>query len=107
MMTQHDPLCPWPDSGDVSHCDPCGLIERARLSERGSADKDWNRASLVAEGIQYETGYREGMMRAAQVVIDYSEKTHEGHGPNVTCLRCDITAALRVAASEIRKKAQP
>ena len=101
-MSRHDSLCPWPDSGDVAHCDPCGLIARVRVDERGIALQQQNVAAL-ADGMGYEQGYRDGMLRAATVVVDYAEETHPKHSARVACQRCDITAALRTAASHVTK----
>lgn len=101
-MSRHDSLCPWPDSGDVAHCDPCGLISKVRVDERAIAVQQQNVAAL-ADGMGYEQGYRDGMLRAAKVVTDYAEETHPQHNSGVLCQRCDITAALRTAALQVTK----
>lgn len=101
-MSSHDVLCPWPDSGEVAHCDPCGLIARVRVDEQAIAVKKQNVAAL-ADGMGYEQGYRDGMLRAATMVVDYAEDSHPKHNGGVVCQRCDITAALRTAALHVTK----
>ena len=102
-MSGHDTLCPWPDSGSVTHCDPCALIARTRADERKVARTEWNQAATMAESIQYETGYCDGMAAAAKTVVDYAQETHQPHNPRISCQRCDITAALLTASKRINK----
>lgn len=101
-MSRHDSFCPWPETGDAAHCDPCGLIARVRVDEQAKAVQQQNVAAL-ADGMGYEQGYRDGMLRAATVVTDYAEDTHPKHSGAVACQRCDITAALRTAALHVTK----
>ena len=101
-MSKHDLLCPWPDSGVVAHCDPCGLIARVRVDEQGKTLHQRNVAAL-ADGMGYEQGYRDGMLRAVTVVTDYSEETHPKHDGGVVCKRCEIATALQSAALHVMK----
>jgi len=99
----HDPLCPWPDSGSVAHCDPCGLIARVRTDERGKEKAEWDQVASMAENIQYEAGYCDGLATAAKTVVDYAQETHPPHSPHTVCQRCDITTALLIASRQINK----
>lgn len=40
---------------------------------------------------------------AADLIEEYAEARHQPHTPRYDCGRCDLTAALRTAAHEIRR----
>jgi len=52
-----------------------------------------------------QTGYKAPNVRhlAADLIIEYAEARHQPHTPRYDCGRCDLTAALRAAAHDIRR----
>ena len=51
-----------------------------------------------------QTGYKAPNVRhlAADLIEEYAEARHQPHTPRYDCGRCDLTAALRAAAHDIR-----
>lgn len=47
--------------------------------------------------------YIEGVRDSADFIRQYAEDTHEDHSKFTACPRCDIMAALRVAAERLEK----
>lgn len=66
------------------------------------AERDRARATAVRLEQESHTAYQSGRDAAAQAVIDYAHATHEPHNKRTACTRCDITAALIVAAQHAR-----
>lgn len=52
-----------------------------------------------------QTGYEMPDVRrlAADLISEYAEARHQPHAPRYDCGRCDLTAALRAAAHDIRR----
>ena len=108
----HDPMCPnIPERWDVEQsilwhakC-YCDVIARVREDERDKGD-----LGLIEWGAErgYDDGYAAALRDAIEAVKTHADETHNcvrGYGTG-TCLpqhgdRCDITAALRVAAQKI------
>ena len=53
---------------------------------------------MNADTVQFEKYWRE---RIASEIRAHNEQTHEIHGKNVMCPRCDIDAILTVVANKV------
>lgn len=104
-MNGHDSLCGWGDNNHeecfpADDCGNCEMIRRIRKDERSRWNtpywsQDWHRG--------YRQGQADERLEAARKIIEYSEANHSKHSPAVTCIRCDITAAYKHAASLVKK----
>lgn len=57
----------------------------------------------MAERIPMTPPEEEIRVLAARLVREYAEARHQNHNAQFDCGRCDLTAALRVAAHEIEE----
>ena len=95
---QRDYPCKWCQEIDCE-C-PC-VCDRLRACEQ-RVEETW---SAIAGRDQYAEGYADALDAAREAVLAYADDTHQHRGM-LKCWpengdRCDITAALRVAAQRI------
>jgi hypothetical protein len=63
---------------------------------------DWNGEWPDAERIAYDIEHVL-RLKIAQEIRTYAEETHPPHAAYFGCPRCDVTAALRVAANRVER----
>lgn len=113
-MSKHLPECPAPlcDWGDPSaecmgyedchHLCCCDALRACEQRVREEIDRE---AFVLDKGDPFRQAYRKGLDAAREAVLAYADDTHQ-HVGMLKCWpengdRCDITAALRVAAQRI------